>query len=72
VTFVPPILASVLINRYVDLEPYKRSAFGLYLKPYTTKEMQSVRFVGILIIRLGARYRRPWLVSLGLLAVLFG
>jgi len=26
VTFVPPILVSVLIIRYVDLEPYKRSA----------------------------------------------
>jgi hypothetical protein len=51
---VPPILASVLIIRYVDLEPYKRSAFGRYLKLYMTKEMQSVRFVVILIIRLGA------------------
>jgi len=69
---VPPILASVLIIRYVDLDPYKRSVFERCLKPYMTKERQSVRFMVILILVLGAWYRRSWLVSLDLLTVLFG
>jgi hypothetical protein len=72
VTLVPPILSSILIIRYVDLEPYKRSAFGRYVERYMTREMQGVRLAGYLIMSLGAWYRRPWSVPLGLLVVLFG
>lgn len=72
VTLVPPILSSILIIRYADLEPYKRSAFGRYLERYMTREMQAVRLAGYLIMALGAWYRRPWPVPLGLLVVLFG
>ena len=54
VTFVPPILASVLVERYVDLEPYKRSAFGRYVELYMTREMQGVRFADNMITMLGA------------------
>ena len=72
VTLVPPILVSVLIIRYVDLEPYKRSAFGRYVERYMTREMQGVRLAGYLIMSLGAWHRRLWPVPLGLLVVLFG
>lgn len=72
VMFVPPILASLLIIRYVDLESYKQSAFGHYLKLYMTREMEDIRFVGYLIMMLGAWRRRIWLAPLGLLTILFG
>ena len=72
VTFVPPILASALIIRYVDLEPYKRSPFGRYVRLYMTREMEGVRFAGYLIMMLGAWHRGPRLISLGLLVILFG
>jgi hypothetical protein len=72
VMFVPAILASILIIRYVDLEPYKRSAFGRYVERYMTREMQAVRSAGYLIMSLGAWYRRPWLIPVGLLVVMFG
>jgi len=68
VTFVP----SILIIRYVELEPYRRSAFGGYVERYMTREMQGVRLAGCLIMSLGAWYRKPWSVPLGVLVVLFG
>jgi hypothetical protein len=72
VTLVPPILSSILVIRYADLEPYRRSAFGRYVERYMTREMQGVRLAGYLIMALGSWYRRPWSVPLGLLVVLFG
>jgi hypothetical protein len=72
VAFVPSILSSSLIIRYVDLEPYKRSAFGRYVERNMTREIQGIRLAGYLIMSLGAWYRRPWSVPLGLLVVLFG
>jgi hypothetical protein len=70
--FVPSILVSVLIIRYVDLEPYKRSSPGRYVEQYMTREMQGVRLAGYLIMAIGAWHRRLWPVPLGLLVVLFG
>ena len=72
VMFVPAIVVSVLIIRYVDLEPYKHSPFGGYVEQYMTREMEAVRSAGYLIVGLGAWHRRPWLVPLGVLVVLFG
>jgi hypothetical protein len=70
-TSVPPILASTLIIGYVDLEPYRRSPFGRYIEQYMTREMQSLRLMGYLVMMLGAWHRRPWPVPLGLAVVLF-
>jgi hypothetical protein len=72
VALVPPVLSSILVIRYVDLEPYKRSAFGRYVERYMTREMEGVRLAGYLIMALGAWYSRPWSEPLGLLIVLFG
>jgi hypothetical protein len=72
VIIVPPVLVSALIIRYVDLEPYRRSAFGRYVEEYMTGEMQGVRLAGYLIMSLGAWHRRLWPLPLGLLVVLFG
>ena len=60
VTFVPSILSSSLTIRYVDLEPYKRSAFGRYVERNMTREIQGIRLAGYFIMSLGAWYRRPW------------
>ncbi|HET7480726.1 MAG TPA: hypothetical protein VFJ72_14570 [Rubrobacteraceae bacterium] len=72
VMFVPPVLASIVIIKYVDLEPYKRSSLGRYVKRYMTNEMQAVRLAGALTMALGAWHRRPWFIPFGLLVVLFG
>ncbi len=72
VIFLPPILASMLIMRWANLEPYKQSAFGAYLRTYMTPSVVTVRVLGTIITHVGAWYRRPLLVPLGLGLVLVG
>jgi hypothetical protein len=65
VIFLPPIIISLLIMRWVDLEPYKRSAFGKYLRTYMTPSVVALRVLGTVITHLGAWYRRPLLMPVG-------
>jgi len=69
---VPSIVVSGLLVRGADLEPYKRSAFGRYLKRSMTPTMQAARSVGYVVMALGAWYRRPVFLALGLVIILFG
>jgi hypothetical protein len=71
-SFLPPILASLLIIRWVDLEPYKQSAFGNYLHRYMTPPVVAARILGTVITHLGAWFHRPLLIPLGLGLVLLG
>jgi hypothetical protein len=70
VLLVPPIIATTLIVRWVDLEPYKQSAFGRYLRTYMTPFAVMVRLLGTVVTHLGAWYRRPSLSALGLAIIL--
>jgi hypothetical protein len=71
-TFAPAIIASWLVMRYADLEPYKASPVGAYLTKNMTHTMEGVRFGGLIVMMAGAWYHRPWLFPLGLAIVLFG
>ena len=70
VLLVPPIIASTLIIKWVDLEAYKQSAFGRYLRVYMTPPVVAVRLLGTVVTHLGAWYRRPVLIPLGFMIVL--
>ena len=72
VIFLPPIIISLLIMRWVDLEPYKRSAFGKYIQKYMTPSVVALRVLGTVITHLGAWYRRPLLVPVGVGMVVIG
>jgi hypothetical protein len=72
VIFLPPIIVSLLIMRWVDLEPYKRSAFGKYLRTYMAPSVVALRVLGTVITHLGAWYRRPLLMPVGLGMVVIG
>ncbi len=72
VMFVPPILASALIIRLANLETYKQSAFGQYVRLYMTPPVVLVRVLGTVMTHLGAWYRIPVLIPLGLMTVLLG
>jgi hypothetical protein len=72
VEFLPPILASLSIMRWVNLVPYKQSAFGSYLQTYMTPAMVAMRVMGTIVTHIGAWYRRPYLIPLGLGLVIFG
>lgn len=72
VALLPPVIASTLIMRLVDLERYKRSAFGRYIRSYMTPPVVAARILGTVVTHVGAWYRRPGLIPLGLMIVLLG
>lgn len=72
VCFVPGFIVSGALMRWANLEPYKQSAFGRYVKRSMTRKMEAVRLIGYLLMALGAWYRRPVLIPGGLLVILFG
>ena len=72
VVLVPPVIASMLIIRLVDLEGYKESAFGRYIHSYMTPPVVLVRMLGTVVTHVGAWYRKPGLIPLGLMMVLLG
>ena len=70
--FVPPIIASLLIIKLVDLETYKQSALGRYIRIYMTPSVVIVRVLGTVLTHVGAWYRILLLIPLGLMVVLLG
>ena len=72
VLLLPPIIASTLIMNLADLEKYKQSAFGRYIRTYMTTPVVLVRISGTVITHIGAWYRLPALIPLGLATVLLG
>jgi hypothetical protein len=72
VQLVPPIVVSGALLRWADLERQRQSAFGRYVGRSMTPSMQALRLLGNSVMSLGAWHRRPWLVVLGLLLILFG
>ena len=69
---IPPVIASTLIMKWVNLEAYKRSAFGKYIRSYMTPFVVGLRALGTIITHVGAWYRKPYLIPLGLAIVLLG
>ena len=72
VMFVPPIIASLLIIQLVNLETYKQSAFGRYIRIYMTPSVVIVRLLGTVVTHVGAWYRLPTLIPLGHIIVFLG
>jgi len=67
--FVPPLAASWLIIRYVDLEPQKNSVFGRYVAATMTRLIDAVRLFGDLVMIFGAWEQDVTLIVLGLLVI---
>ena len=63
--FVPAVLASILVIRYADLERLKRSSFGRYMHRYMNRRVEAWRFLGQVVIWVGAWYRVGELVPIG-------
>ncbi len=72
VTLVPSVIASAIIMRYADLEPYRSSPTGRYMKKYMTRTMEGVRFGGLLIMIAGAWFPLWQLFPAGILVILSG
>jgi hypothetical protein len=71
VHFLPPVLASLALLRWADLEPYRRSALGQYVARSMTPQMQATRLCGDLVMVVGAWRRQRLVILVGALLVLF-
>lgn len=72
VMLAPPLLVSLLLMRYADLEPYRRSAFGKYIARAMSHAMEAVRLAGMVVTALGAWHHSLWMIVAGIVIVLFG
>lgn len=65
VGLVPPVVASAVLLRWADLEPYRASAFGRYVRRFMTRRVEFARLVGLVPLWLGAWVRRPVVIAVG-------
>ncbi len=70
IAFVPSILVSLLLIRYADLEKYRQSAFGKYIRQYMTRPIEMMRFAGYALMAIGAWVHAAWLIPAGLFVIL--
>lgn len=67
--FVPPIAASALMVAFGSFEAQKRSTLGRYVSRHMTRGVEATRFLGDIVMVLGAWYRAPALIATGLVIV---
>ncbi len=72
VAIIPSVIASVLLMRYADLEPYRDSSLGRYLAKYMDHRAEALRLLGFLIMAVGAWFNEFWPIGTGLAVVLIG
>jgi hypothetical protein len=70
IAFVPSIVASLVLILFADLERYRQSPFGKYVKKYMTRAVQAVRFAGYGIMVAGAWVHAVWAIPVGLLIII--
>ena len=59
VAFVPPALVSAVLLREANLERYRASAMGAYLRRFMPPWVQALRFFGALLMLYSAWYHVP-------------
>lgn len=72
VMFIPSVVVSIVIIKYVNLRDIKHSAFGKYVRMSMTKTMEAVRFAGFAIALFGAWYHMAWLIIAGMIIIFIG
>jgi len=71
VAFIPSTIMSLYIIAKVDLEKYKASNFGVYVRKHmASKTADWLRFGGFAVMLMGGWLRFIWLVALGFAIVL--
>jgi uncharacterized membrane protein len=71
IAVLPPAVASFLVMRLANLEPYRRSAVGAYVKRHMTPAAVALRMLGTCVTHLGAWLRWPTLMGSGYGLILF-
>jgi hypothetical protein len=63
--FAPPIAASFWLIARANLEAYKNSAGGAFLRRHMTRTVEAIRLLGDLLMAVGAWIRLPSLIASG-------
>jgi hypothetical protein len=63
--FAPPVIVSALLLRFADLAPQKNSLFGRYVRRMMTRPVEAARFLGDLVMVIGAWYHSPFTIAAG-------
>ncbi len=71
VAFIPSLIVSLIIVRFVDLERIKNSPFGRYYKRTYTKTVDLIRFGGFVVMAGGSWDQSLPIVAAGL-AIIIG
>jgi hypothetical protein len=69
VALVPSIAISIVLMGYTELEGYKDTPLGRYVRSYMTPRIVGARLCGQLLMWGGAAGRIPWLVPFGLFVI---
>jgi hypothetical protein len=68
--FIPPIIASLLLMQYANLEPQKNSRLGKYIRAHMSNSIQATRLAGDLVMVVGAWDRSQTAILAGFVIVL--
>jgi hypothetical protein len=68
---IPPPLASLLVMRFADLEPYRQSALGKYIARSMSHAMEALRLIGMTVVAIGAWHQSLWAIAGGCALILF-
>ena len=72
IAFIPSTILSMVLIAKVDLEKYKNSALGVYIRKHmSSKALDWLRFAGLMVMMVGGWNRLLWLVGVGLAIVLY-
>src|SRR5215216_4669336 len=69
IAFTPPLIISFLLMFFVNLEKYKASPFGQYIRKYMTRPMERIRFAGYAMMAVGAWIHNIWLILFGFVII---
>ncbi len=67
---LPPVIVSLVILSFADLEKQKQSLFGKYLRQYMTRLVEITRFAGYGMMAAGAWYHLVGFIALGLIVII--
>ena len=68
--FIPPVIASLLLIQYANLEPQKSSRLGKYVCAHMSTSTQAFRLTGDIVMVFGAWDRSPIAILAGLVIIL--
>jgi hypothetical protein len=72
IAFIPSTVVSLYLIAKVDLEKYKDSSFGTYLRRnVASKSSDWIRFAGFVVMLTGGWINMLWLAAVGFLIILF-